>query len=61
MAPTSCAWALTTSIERKASEKWTQAAYIFTLGQRVVRINGVGQSWYAGIKAMDEAKALHER
>lgn len=43
-----------------------EAADIFTLAQLVERINGVGRRWYAGIKAMGEAKAqrivewLHE-
>ena len=34
-----------------------EAADIFTLAQLVERINGVGQRWYAGIKAMGEGKA----
>jgi site-specific recombinase XerD len=35
-----------------------EAADIFTLAQLVERINGVGRRWYAGIKALGEAKAL---
>lgn len=35
-----------------------EAADIFTLAQLVERINGVGQRWHAGIKAMGEGKAL---
>lgn len=34
-----------------------EEADIFTLAQLVERINGVGRRWYAGIKAMGEAKA----
>ena len=35
-----------------------EAADIFTLAQLVERINGVGQRWHAGIKAMGKGKAL---
>ena len=34
-----------------------EAADIFTLGQLVERINGVGLRWYSSIKAMGQAKA----
>ena len=34
-----------------------EAAGIFTLGQLVERINGLGRRWYAGINAMGEGKA----
>ncbi|MBL8302441.1 MAG: tyrosine-type recombinase/integrase [Ideonella sp.] len=43
-----------------------ESADIFTLAQLVERINGVGRRWYAGIKAMGQAKSrrivewLHE-
>jgi hypothetical protein len=46
------------SLRRNGFEKWPETADIITLAQRVERINGVGRRWYAGIKALDDARAL---